>query len=94
MTGPWWWIAGLIVGIILLVVGILLFSYGALYVKALLANAHVGLLEIIGMRLRGVQPSVIVDSRIMAIKAGQPVRTDELETHYLAGATCPTSCAR
>lgn len=88
-TGAWLWIAGLVVGIILLGVVIVLFSYGALYVKALLANAHVGLLEIIGMRLRGVQPRVIVDSRIMAIKAGQPVRTDELETHYLARGNVP-----
>jgi len=60
------------------------FSYGFLYVKALLANAHVGILEIIGMRLRGVSPSLIVDARITAVKAGLPVETAALETHYLA----------
>ena len=65
------------------------FSYGLLYLKALLANAHVGIFEIIGMRLRGVRPSTIVDSRIMAIKAGLPVETRALETHYLARGNVP-----
>jgi len=61
------------------------FNYGTLWLKALLAGAHVGIFEIIGMRLRGVNPRVIVDSRIMVTKAGMPVKTVELETHYLAG---------
>jgi uncharacterized protein YqfA (UPF0365 family) len=60
------------------------FSYGFLYFKALLANAHVGILEIVGMRLRGVSPTQIVDCRIMAIKAGLPIETRALETHVLA----------
>jgi uncharacterized protein YqfA (UPF0365 family) len=82
--------------ILLIVIGILLlgflmfaFSYGLLYVKALLAGAHVGIFELIGMRLRGVRPSVIVESRIMAIKAGLPIQTVELETHYLARGNVP-----
>ena len=49
------------------------FNYGTLWLKALLAGAHVGIFEIIGMRLRGVNPRVIVDSRIMVTKAGMPV---------------------
>jgi uncharacterized protein YqfA (UPF0365 family) len=36
------------------------------------------------MWLRRVNPSVIVDSRIMLSKAGIPIDTDLLETHYLA----------
>jgi uncharacterized protein YqfA (UPF0365 family) len=80
-----------VLALIILVLGGLLFvfSYGFLYVKALLAGAHVGIFEIIGMRLRGVRPSVIVDSRIMAIKAGLPVETVALETHYLARGNVP-----
>jgi len=68
---------------------IFFFSYGFLWLRALLAGAHVGILEIVGMRLRGVRPGVIVDSRIMAMKAGLPVRTVELETHYLARGNVP-----
>ncbi|MHC4592049.1 MAG: flotillin-like protein FloA [Planctomycetota bacterium] len=76
---------------IVIVIALLLFffSYGFLYIKALLADAHVGIFEIGGMRLRGVRPSVIVDSRIMAIKAGLRVETVELETHYLARGNVP-----
>ncbi|MHC4593107.1 MAG: flotillin-like FloA family protein, partial [Planctomycetota bacterium] len=76
---------------IVIVIALLLFffSYGFLYIKALLAGAHVGIFELVGMRLRGVRPSVIVDSRIMAIKAGLRVETVELETHYLARGNVP-----
>jgi uncharacterized protein YqfA (UPF0365 family) len=68
--------------VLLLLIG---FSYGFLWLRALLAGAHVGILEILGMRLRGVRPAVIVDSRIMAVKAGLPVQASALEAHYLAG---------
>jgi len=46
----------------------------------------VGITKLIGMWLRKVNPSVIVDSRIMLVKAGIPIDTDFLETHYLARA--------
>ena len=75
--------------LVFLFILVFFFSYGLLYLKALLANAHVGIFEIIGMRLRGVRPSTIVDSRIMAIKAGLPVETRALETHYLARGNVP-----
>jgi len=84
-------ISGVVMGIGLFVLAILFFallvfffSYGFLYIKALLANAHVGILEIIGMRLRGVSPSLVVECRIMAVKAGLPIQTQALETHVLA----------
>jgi len=56
----------------------------ALFVQALLSGAYVGIGTLIGMRLRGVNPKVIVHSRVAAIKAGLPITTDDLETHYLA----------
>jgi len=60
-------------------------TYGGLYIRALLAGCRVKLLTIIGMRLRGVRPAEIVDARVMVTKAGLPISTDQLETHYLAG---------
>ncbi|MCK4375237.1 MAG: flotillin-like FloA family protein, partial [Candidatus Brocadiae bacterium] len=65
----------LVLVLVVVIIALLLFffSYGFLYIKALLARAHVGILEIIGMKLRGVRPSVIVDSRIMTVKAGLPL---------------------
>jgi len=82
-------LAILIAVIVLMAFLVFFFSYGFLYIKALLAGAHVGIFELIGMRLRGVRPSVIVDSRIMAIKAGLPIETVALETHYLARGNVP-----
>ena len=78
------WIGVPVLLIVVFACLIFFFSYGFLYLKALLAGAHVGILEIIGMRLRGVSPALIVECRIMAVKAGMPIDTSALETHYLA----------
>jgi len=75
--------------VIFLVLLIFLFTYGFLYIKALLAGAHVGVFELISMRLMGVSPSVIVNSRIMVLKAGLDVETGPLVAHYLAGGDVP-----
>lgn len=83
----------LVLGIVgVLFVLVFLFVIGqfiSLYVQALLSNAHVGLLEIIGMRLRKVDIRTVVYSRIRAVKAGLDVPTNALETHYLAGGRVP-----
>ena len=55
------------------------------WIQALAARAHVGFGELIGMRLRKVNPQIIVLSRIQSVRAGLGVSTGELETHYLAG---------
>ncbi len=55
-----------------------------LYIQALLSGAHVGLFNLIFMRMRKVDPKVIVNSRIMAKKAGIDIEADLLEAHYLA----------
>lgn len=79
------WGIGVIAAIILLIfVGIFL-AFFKLWIRAKLAGASVSLASLVGMRLRNVTPSVIVDSRVMAVKAGLRITTDELETHYLAG---------
>ncbi|MBN2324346.1 MAG: flotillin-like protein FloA [Spirochaetes bacterium] len=63
---------------------ILFIKFFGLWFRALLSGAPVGVLKLIGMWLRKVSPSIIVDSRIMLTKAGIPLDTDLLETHYLA----------
>lgn len=55
-----------------------------LFIQAWFSGAFVGLFALIGMRLRGVDPKIIVNSRVIAVKAGIPLTTDQLETHYLA----------
>ncbi len=78
--------AFLIILIILLIV--LVYFVGSsikLWIQALVSGAHVGLFNIIFMRFRKVPPKLIVESKIMAVKAGIDVTTDDLESHYLAG---------
>jgi uncharacterized protein YqfA (UPF0365 family) len=85
------WETGLILlaAVVLLVGVVLVNAYGMLYIKALLAGASVSIAQIIGMRLRGVAPSVIVECRIMAVQAGLPIQTAALETHHLACGNVP-----
>ena len=56
-----------------------------LWIKAWSSGAKVGLLALIGMKLRRVSPHTIVEAMILAQKAGIPVTSDILEAHYLAG---------
>ncbi|MBW2210445.1 MAG: flotillin-like protein FloA [Deltaproteobacteria bacterium] len=56
-----------------------------LWIAAWSSGAKVGFGELIGMRLRRVSPSAVVNPRIAAVKAGREVATNTLESHYLAG---------
>ncbi len=73
-----------VVGIFALVVVAIIARFFRLWLKAALSGARVTFINLIGMTLRNVSPSVIVDSRIMATKAGLDLSVDDLETHYLA----------
>ncbi|RKX99228.1 MAG: UPF0365 family protein [Spirochaetes bacterium] len=69
--------------VVLIFIGLFIKFFG-LWFRALLSGAPVGIARLIGMWLRKVNPAVIVDSRIMLTKAGIPIDTDLLETHFLA----------
>jgi uncharacterized protein YqfA (UPF0365 family) len=57
----------------------------ALWISALAAGVRVSIFTLIGMRLRRVIPSRIVNPLIKAHKAGIDVSINQLESHYLAG---------
>ena len=81
---------GIVIGSIFLIIFLLLiFKYGWLYIQALASGANVALIQLIGMTLRRVNARVIVDSRIMAKKAGLDYDTPQLEAHYLARGNVP-----
>ena len=73
--------------IVVAIIVLLLFVGSAisLWVQALVSGARVGLFTIVFMRFRKVPPKLIVESKIMAVKAGLDFSTDSLESHYLAG---------
>ncbi len=64
-------------------------TYGSLWLKANLTGCKTGITDIVGMRLRGVSPAVIIEARIMAHKAGLKTHPDSLESHYLARGNVP-----
>jgi len=74
----------ILLAIVAIVFLVLFIKFFGLWFRALLSGAPVGIARLIGMWLRKVNPGVIVDSRIMLTKAGIPLDTDLLETHYLA----------
>ncbi len=79
------YIALVVLSIIGLVLVYFAFSYIGLWIQALVSGAKVGLFNIIFMRFRKVPAKLIVESKIMAVKAGIEISTDSLESHYLAG---------
>jgi uncharacterized protein YqfA (UPF0365 family) len=56
-----------------------------LWIEAVSAGVRVGLGDLVGMRLRKVNPAAVVRPLINANKAGIHLTTRELEAHYLAG---------
>lgn len=82
----------LILGLLAVFVVLLIFlKFFKLWIQAYFANADISLFELIGMWLRKVSGSVIVQSKIMMVQAGLPVETRELEAHYLAGGNVPNT---
>lgn len=56
-----------------------------LWISAIAAGVKVGLMSLVGMKFRRVEPAKIVNPLIKSIKAGLNVTINQLETHYLAG---------
>ncbi|MCK5850672.1 MAG: flotillin-like protein FloA [Kiritimatiellae bacterium] len=74
-----------IMGLVVLIILSIFMHFLGVWVRALMSNARVSLVSLIGMKLRRVPPSLIVDARIQVTKAGLSLDTDSMEAHYLAG---------
>ena len=61
-----------------------------LWITAYFSGVKVKIATLIGMRLRRVIPSRIVNPMIKATKGGLTIKIDELEAHYLAGGNVNT----
>lgn len=68
---------------------IVLASYGKLWLRALLSGVRVTLGNLVGMRFRNVDATVIVNGLVMCHKAGINITADQLETHFLARGNVP-----
>jgi uncharacterized protein YqfA (UPF0365 family) len=95
-SNQWALIGVIVVGVIFfLVVMAVILNFGGLWIRAYTSNARVSFFELIGMKLRQVNASTIVDAKIMAMQAGvgtdpeTGITTKRLEAHYLAGGDVP-----
>ncbi len=68
-----------------LVVVVVAVNFFGVWIRAMVARAPVGMINLVAMRLRRVPVAPIVDSRITAMKAGIAIESDGLEAHFLAG---------
>jgi uncharacterized protein YqfA (UPF0365 family) len=84
---------GMVVIALIVIIGfilaLILFTYFipvGLWIRARFSGVRLRIFkDLVGMRLRSVPPTVIVQSKIIAAKAGVEVDTGKLEAHYLAG---------
>ena len=91
--GPGEWViivVTLLVGIILLAI---FAQFASLWLQCLMTRTNIRLTQLITMKFRKVNPTVIVRSMIMAVQAGLTKRFaithKKLEAHYLAGGNVP-----
>lgn len=71
--------------ILIFVIAFFWFVPVGLWIAAIAAGVPLRIFDLVGMRLRRVNPNIIVKALISAHKAGLRVTTAELEAHYLAG---------
>lgn len=84
-----WLIGGgiaLLVGIFMLII---FFSFVRLWIQSLLTGAKIGILDLVGMKLRNVDYAMIVRQKIALVQAGVAIKTEELESHFLARGNVP-----
>ncbi len=76
----------IIIGLVIAILWLVLFIFPInLWITAVFSGVQVNLLDLVFMRFRKVPPKLIVNSLILAVKAGiQDVSSQLLETHYLA----------
>jgi uncharacterized protein YqfA (UPF0365 family) len=76
----------LLVAIVVIVLAVLFtFVPVMLWISAIAAGVRISIFTLVGMRLRRVIPSRVINPLIKAHKAGITVTINQLESHYLAG---------
>lgn len=75
-----------LLGLFMLVV---FFSFIRLWIQAKLTGAKIGIFDLVGMKLRNVDYSMIVRQKIALVQAGVKLSTEDLESHFLARGNVP-----
>jgi uncharacterized protein YqfA (UPF0365 family) len=81
---------GIIIAVFFLVI---FFSFVRLWIQCLLTGAKITILDLVGMRLRNVDYTMIVKQKIALVQAGVKISTADMEAHYLSGGRVPKTAA-
>src|SRR5438128_2426240 len=82
-------VGGLIGLLVLGLVMLVFFSFINLWLQAFLTGARVGFFDLVAMKFRKVDYSMLVRQKIALVQAGVKVGNDDLEAHYLARGNVP-----
>ena len=74
-----------LIGLIILVVGAIIFSLIGAWVKALFNGAPVPLSKLVALKFASIPYGLIVDARITAVRAGINLDADQIASHFQAG---------
>jgi uncharacterized protein YqfA (UPF0365 family) len=87
------WLIGIVVFLFVLVFLAIFARYFGLWIQCKMTRAGIGFVNLVMMSIRRVNPTVIVQAKIMAVQAGLTknyrISTQALEAHYLAGGSVP-----
>ncbi len=81
-------VGGIVVLVLLLIVFVIFAGYFKLWIQSVLTGAGITIWDLLGMTFRKVRADVIVRSKITLVTAGldrRDITTGALEAHYLAG---------
>jgi uncharacterized protein YqfA (UPF0365 family) len=79
-------IVGVVFGILFLVFLGLFARYFNLWLRGFVTKAKIGPMRLVFMSLRKINPTVVVECKIMAVQSGiKSISNTQMEAHYLAG---------
>ncbi len=87
-------VIGVVLAIIVLVFLLVFFSFVRLWIRSFFAGARIGIVDMVRMKLLGVDYDMIVRQKIALVQAGiTTVRVQEMEAHVLARGNVPKVAA-
>jgi uncharacterized protein YqfA (UPF0365 family) len=86
----WMFFVMVALGIVAFVLLIVFLKFGLLYLRALFAGAHVPIFRMVGMTIRRVPVSMIVNNYIKARNAHVTISTNDMESYFLNGGDVST----
>lgn len=92
-NSPWYLLVGVVILLFGLVLLFIFFNFVQLWIQCLLTGANIGILDLVGMKLRRVDYGMLVRQKIALVQAGVKLSNEDLEGHFLARGNVPKTAA-